>query len=59
MPEARLFFALSVPDEVRTMAVRLQDAARRSFGPAEPGSCGWGSRPNHPWAPWPNGSGRP
>jgi 2'-5' RNA ligase len=34
MPEARLFFALSVPDEVRTMAVRLQDAARRSFGPA-------------------------
>jgi len=34
MPEATLFFALSVPDPVRALAGRLQDEARRAFGPA-------------------------
>jgi len=34
MPEAPLFFALSVPDPVRALAGRLQDEARRSLGPA-------------------------
>jgi 2'-5' RNA ligase len=33
MPEP-LFFAIAAPDEVRAVAVRLQDEARRSFGPA-------------------------
>jgi 2'-5' RNA ligase len=34
MPEATLFFALSVPDPVRALVGRLQDEARRAFGPA-------------------------
>jgi len=34
MAEAPLFFAIAAPDEVRAVAVRLQDEARRSFGPA-------------------------
>jgi 2'-5' RNA ligase len=37
MPEtspASLFFAVAAPAEVRAMAVRLQDAARRTLGPA-------------------------
>jgi len=34
MPEATLFFALPVPDQVRALAGRLQAEARRAFGPA-------------------------
>lgn len=35
MPEAAsLFFAIAAPPEVRAMAVRIQDEARRTFGPA-------------------------
>lgn len=34
MPDAPLFFAIAAPDEVRSLAGRLQDEARRSLGPA-------------------------